>query len=70
MRNPWQTATAFGMGVSDRKMEVTGEAARLALIERYDEVKLKKVIAWDGTQKTVKLAAQKRLRKLSREAQQ
>lgn len=67
MRNPWRTASAFGMGV-DRPMEVVEEAARLSLIERYDEVKLKKIIAWPETQSAVVIAAVKRLRKLRRKA--
>lgn len=67
MRNPWKTATAYGMGMSGIALEVTTAEARLALVERYDPVKLKQVIAWPETQKSVKLAAQKRLRKLKRE---
>lgn len=61
MKNPWE----YRMG---RDLVETADAeSRIDQVKKMDPDQLRAVIAWPGTQKTVRLRAESRLRRLQRE---
>lgn len=61
MNSPWRRPGAWG-GYT----ETIDAQTRLELVPRMDEVKLRKIIAWPETQKTVRAAAERRLKQLTK----
>ena|GEM_PF-6704600 len=61
MTNPWEYP-AYGTTIA-----TNDGPSRLAIIKRCTNVKkLRAYMAWEGTQKTVRLAAERRIRKLQK----
>ena len=62
-RNPWVSGEHFG-GVPTAYCDTE---SRLARVKRMMPEELKAAIKWPGTQKAVRLAAERRLRKMGRD---
>lgn len=62
MNNPWEDGHVF-CGV---KSQYCGVEDRLSIIKNLPPTILRAALAWPDTQKTVRLALERRLRKLSR----
>lgn len=60
MKDPWLTGSVF-CGIRCR---TCGCDDRLRIVKRATPDQLRAIIAWPDTQKTVRLAAERRLRKL------
>jgi hypothetical protein len=61
MKNPWETGAVCG-GV---KVAWVDAENRMRRVKEANAKKLKAMIKWPDTQKTVRLAAERRLRKLT-----
>ncbi len=64
MKNPWLKKKSYG-----NRIEEMGPASvedRLYALKSFDVEKLRKVIDYPATQKTVRIAAERRLRKLTK----
>lgn len=63
MKNPWlKPAPAHYYPVTE--VAPTGAEDRKKELKEFNPAKLKAVIAWPGTQKTVRIAAERQLKKL------
>jgi len=61
MKNPWLYPSHCYWG--PKEIQPVSTAERLLKLKTFDISKLKAVIAWPGTQKSVRLAAERRIRK-------
>lgn len=61
MKNPWRTGTVCG-GVEVAWVDAEN---RMRRVKNADAKELKEMIKWPDTQKTVRLAAERRLQKLT-----
>ncbi|MCP4259071.1 MAG: hypothetical protein GY774_16420 [Planctomycetes bacterium] len=59
MKNPW-LANEYGKGAAYCDVE-----SRIRLVKEASTKKLKEMINWPDTQKTVRVAAERRLRKIT-----
>ena len=65
MKNPWETGETHRWGGTIIRPAYADVSSRLDRVREAGPQKLRAMIAWPGTQKTVRQAAQRRLRKLS-----
>jgi len=65
MKNPWETGETFRWGGKVIRHAYCDARSRLDRVREAGPETLLAMIAWPGTQKTVRLAAERRLRKLS-----
>ncbi|NQU75723.1 MAG: hypothetical protein HQ546_05355 [Planctomycetes bacterium] len=63
MKNPWETGEVYA-GIRSAWCDATSRIDRVR--ETTDAAKFRDMIAWPDTQKTVRLAAERRLRKIEK----
>jgi hypothetical protein len=65
-KNPWETSYNT---LAARYLQTCGVEDRLRVVRAtLDAPELRRIIAWPGTEKTVRKAAESRLRRLERQA--
>lgn len=60
MANPWVRSSLFTGGLT----EACDVTSRMEIVREASVARLKTFIAWPGTQKTVRIVAEKRLKRL------
>jgi len=65
MKNPWETGETFRWGGAITRPAYRDVSSRLDRVREAGPKQLREMIAWPDTQKTVRQAAERRLRKFS-----
>jgi uncharacterized protein with NRDE domain len=63
MKNPWLRPAPEYYSIEVKEIQAVSVEDRKTELKTFDIAKLKAVIAWPGTQKAVRLAAERRVRK-------
>lgn len=69
MKNPWLRSAPKYYNTIVKELQPVSSEDRCAELKGFDLQKLRDVISWPGTQKTVRLAAERQLRKLAKTCQ-